>query len=339
MTLDRVLLIQLQQLGDVLLSSVLLEDLRQALPSARIDYLTRAKPAQLLQNNPHLSEVVLYDADHPLRMMGLVRRRRYDAIVDPQSNPRSAQLVLTSGAARRTGFAISGPWKLVYSETAPRETDPGEGVVRERQRLVELLGLPVTPRPPRLYLSSAEREQGRIDAAALGTAPGAPRVGLVLSAGSAPSVWPVDRFAELATRLQRESIAPVVVRTFGDEAEVARFESVTTGVPRADAPEIRRFLGLLSVLDLVVCANSGPAHFAMALGVPTVTLYGPTHARHWSPDLPIAGVVSSPRLHCVACARGEKRTAAGHTCMLEITVDAVHERVRALLAAAPRTKP
>jgi ADP-heptose:LPS heptosyltransferase len=164
-------------------------------------------------------------------------------------------------------------------------------------------------------------------------------VGLVLSAGSPPSVWPVDRFADLATRLQREGIAPVVLRTFGDEASVARFESIASGVPRADAPEIRRFLGLLSALDLVVCANSGPAHFAMALGVPTVTLYGPTYARHWSPDLPIAGVVSSPRKHCAACARGAKRTAAEHTCMLEITVDAVHEQVRALLAATSRTKP
>lgn len=336
--LDRVLLIQLQQLGDVLLSSVLLEDLRQALPNARIDYLTRAKPALLLNHNPHPSEVVIYDGDHPLRMMGVVRRRHYNAIVDAQSNPRSAQLVLTSGAARRVGFAISGPWRLVYTDTVPRETDPKDGVIRERQRLVERLGLAVTHRAPRLYLSEEERVRGQAEAAALAAEPGAPRVGLVLSAGSPPSVWPAERFAELAMRLRKGGMAPLVLKTIGDDDAVARFEAAATGVPRADVPQIRRFLGFLAALDLVVCANSGPAHFAMALGIPTVTLYGPTYAAHWSPDLPIAATVSSPRRQCAACAHGARRTAPEHTCMLEIEVEAVHERVRELLESAPRTR-
>lgn len=330
---ERLLLIQLRQLGDVLLTSALLEDLRAAFPASHIDFLTGIKPAELLRGNPFVSDVILHDQDHPLGTPWRVRSRRYRWVIDVQSSPRSAQAVLGSGAHRRVGWGISGPWRLVYTDRVPRTRWPSGYVVRERQRLLEQLDVPVAPRRPRLYLEAAERARGEDDVRSLGTPAGAPRVGLVLSAGAPGNVWPVERYAELATRLAADGVAPVVVRTHGDEDAVARCLALAGGALRADVPELRRFLGFVAALDLLVSADTGPAHMAMALDVPTVTLYGPTHALHWNPGLPTTAAVGSPRARCVGCARGRRRTAGGHTCMLEIDVGPVHARVLELLAA------
>lgn len=331
----RILLIQLQQLGDVLLTSPLLEDLRAAFPSARIDFLTRIAPASLLQGNPYPTEVILYDHARALRMPWLVRSRRYDCVIDAQSSPRSAQVVLASGAHRRVGWRSGGPWRLVYTDHIRRDEGHAGYVVRDRQRLLGPLNVPVADRRPRLYLDSAERAQGEAEVRARNLPAGTPRVGLVLSAGSPPSIWPVERFAALATRLAADGIAPIVLRTRGDEDAVSRCVSMALGALRMDAPELRRFLGLLSALDVLVCADTGPAHMAMALDVATVTLYGPTPANHWNPGLPTTAAVSSPRASCPACAAGLRRHAPSHRCMLEIEVDAVYARVRAMLSSAP----
>ena len=160
-------------------------------------------------------------------------------------------------------------------------------------------------------------------------------MGLVLSAGSPPSIWPVERFAALATRLAADGIAPIVLRTRGDEDAVARCVSMAAGAIRMDAPDLRRFLGVLSALDVLVSADTGPAHMAMALDVATVTLYGPTPADHWNPGLPTTAAVSASRTSCPACASGLRRNATSHRCMLEIEVEAVYARVRAMLSAAP----
>ena len=330
----RILLIQLQQLGDALLTSSLLEDLREALPAAQIDFLTRPKGAHLLAGNPFASSIISYDADHPWRMLGRIRARRYDLVIDAQSSPRSAQLVLASGARRRVGYAVSGPWKLVYTDRVPRDLDPPFFMVRERQRLVQQAGIPVRERQLRLYLTEEERARGRADAAALGTPAGSPRVGMVLSAGSPQSVWPVERFAILADALASDGFAPVVIRTRGDDDAIARCRALTDAVALADGQDLRRFVGLLSALDLLIGADSGPVKMAAAIGVPTVTLYGPTHAKHWHPNAANAVAVSSPRAQCIGCARRLRRNAPEHTCMLEIDVEAVHAGVRQLLRPA-----
>ncbi|HUF28247.1 MAG TPA: glycosyltransferase family 9 protein [Gemmatimonadaceae bacterium] len=328
----RILVVQLQQLGDVMLSAPLLEDLRDAHPTAAIDFLTGAPASELVRGNPFLSELLVYDRDHPLRMPGRIRGRRYDWLIDLQSSPRTAPVTLFSGARRRAGWDIRGPWRIAYTDRLSRQPRD-EYVVRQRQRMLELLGVPVRPRMPRIFLTTEERSRGVSDVESLPTPPGAPRVGLVLSARAAGSTWPVERYADLAGRIAGENAAAVVLGTVGDEERVARCLALAPAAVSAHLPRLRRFVGGLAALDLLVCGDTGPAHMAMAVGTPTVTLYGATDARHWNPGLPTTVAISSPRARCGACRRGAARMAPDHTCMLEIGVEEVHARVRASLAA------
>jgi heptosyltransferase-2 len=328
---SRILLIPLQHLGDARLSSALLEDLRDAYPSAEIDFLTRPLAAELIDGNPFASAIVRYDADRPMTMLREIRARRYELVIDVQSNARSAAVTLASGAPRRIGWS-KGPRSLVYTKRVPRPKEK-EYVVRYRQRMLQFLGIATGQRYPRIFLSPSERAAGAARVRAIPGAPDARRVAFVLSARAPGSIWPVDRFAAVAESLAAEGHVPVVLPTAGDDALVAECLRRAPSAHRADFSGLRAFVGGLAAFDLLICGSTGPSHMGVAVGIPTITLFGADDPATWNADLSTAIAISSPRATCPACASRASRMAASHTCMQEIPVAAVTDRARAVLAA------
>src|SRR5918911_278473 len=161
-----ILLIQIRYLGDVVLSTALLEDLRCALPGAAMDFLVGETAAPLLLEHPLIRERIVLDVDHPAAMWRRVRARHYDWVIDVQGNLRTAMLTRLSGAPVRVGWRVRA-WPLAYTHAPPRGGGP-EYVVRERRRLLELVGVPASSAGPRLYLSAEERDRGERDAIAAG---------------------------------------------------------------------------------------------------------------------------------------------------------------------------
>ena len=338
---QRILVIQLQQLGDALLTAPLLEDLRGAYPSATIDFLTRPLAATLLDGNPFASNIIRYDAKRPVGMLRDIRARRYDTIFDLQSNGRSAAVVLSSGAPHRTGWE-KGPRSLVYSVRVPR-VHRDEYVVRTRQRMLEHVGISVLPRLPRIFLSPAEvaagtealveQTDGRAGRPGSSALRDPLRVAIVLSARAPGSIWPVERFAAVAEQLATDGHVPVVLPTAGDSDLVTRFLQLAPNALSADFPTLRGFVAGLAAFDLLICGSTGPSHMGMAVGTPTITLFGADDSSTWNAGLSTTIAINSPRATCVACAKRASRMAQSHTCMLEIPVDEVVARARAVLAA------
>jgi ADP-heptose:LPS heptosyltransferase len=326
---ERILVIQLQQLGDVLLTAPLLEDLREAHPSATLDFLTRPLAAELVEGNPFASSIIRYDARRPVGMMRDIRARAYDMLFDFQSNGRSAAIVLASGTPLRVGW-LKGPRSIVYTLRVPRVAR-NEYVVRHRQRMLEHAGVAVHPRLPRIFLSPAERMAGAGAVNALPGGPHARRVAIVLSARAPGSIWPVDRFAALAEQLAAEGHVPAVLPTAGDDDLVAQFLKLAPSARRVDFPGLRPFVAGLASFDLLVCGSTGPSHMGMAVGTPTITLFGADSSTTWNAGLATTVAVSSARRTCAACAQGASRMAPTHTCMMEISVAQVADSARALL--------
>src|SRR5690349_8492235 len=95
------LVVQLKRAGDVIVTTPVLEALRQALPSTKISFLVDRAFAPLLKNNPFLDHVVVYNRQAPWRTWQALRRASYDWILDFQSSPRSIIAGLLSGARLR----------------------------------------------------------------------------------------------------------------------------------------------------------------------------------------------------------------------------------------------
>lgn len=325
----RVLLIQLRRLGDVVLSTALLEDVHRAWPDARTDFLVGAAAAPLLAGHPTLHERIVLDPDRTLDMWREVRARRYDVVIDVQGSLRTAMLTRASGAPVRVGWRIRG-WRLWYTQARSRK-GPVEYVVRERQRLLELAGIPPGPSCPCIHLSDEERARGECDARAAGLPLGAPRVGLLLSTREPAKDWPVASFAALARSLARAGVAPMVFQTPGDEARVEEVRAAAPSAAVVPPLELRRFLGLLATCQALVSGDTGPAHMADALGVPRVTIFGATSPVAWCPDRPTVVPVVGPGSRVVPMRERARVLASGHDFTGGITPEAVLERVMTLL--------
>lgn len=327
---QRILLIQVRRLGDVILAAGILEDLRRAFPSAQIDFLTGPVPAQLLRHHPLIDELMVYDRAHHWREALRLRRRRYDWVIDGQGSPTTARLAWLSGAPVRAGWGVR-VWHHLYTHVVPRAGLENVYVVRERQRFLEMLGVPIGEPRTRLVVTPDEVAAARQVLRGAGVPDERPRAALVLSVSEPIREWPAERYAALATALEADGIAPVLLENPGDESKVARFRAAAPQVPVVRTYDARLLLGTITACDVLVSGDTGPAHMATALGVPRVTLYGPTDPDQWNPGLPTTPRIVDPGFR-VMTAR-ERRRETDHPGLTGIPVEAVHAEVRRLARA------
>ena len=280
----RLLLIQKGALGDVTLTTALLDDLHRAFPDARLDFGVGSAAAPLLEAHPLIGERVIIDAAPAWRMARTIHLRGYDWIVDVQSSPRTAIITRLSGAAVRIGWR-QRVWHRAYTHAIPRVLQQ-EYVIRARRRLLEAAGVPVGESGPHLELRSEERAAGAQALASAGGTTGWPRIGMLLSTTELAKNWPVRHFAALAALLARDGFTPILFDAPGDEARIAAVRAAAPEAIVAPRLRLRAFLGALAACDVLVSADTGPAHMADALGVRRVTIFGATSPVGWVPPRP-----------------------------------------------------
>lgn len=153
--------------------------------------------------------------------------------------------------------------------------------------------------------------------------------------------WLPDRVAEVAARLVRErGMAAVLTGAAGDRDTGRAIESWLRAHAPAEAGRVanligapggvRSLIGLLSHARVVISNDSGAAHVAAALGVPTVTIFGPTDERVTAPAGPLGpGVALTHDVFCRPCMLRD--CPIDHRCMKRITADTVYASAEALL--------
>ena len=336
--IQRILLIQLRRLGDVVLSTALLDDLHRVLPEAQIDMLVSRHAAPLVAGHPLLRSRIVLEDRGTLGTAKLVRSSGYDAVFDIQGSMRTAMITRASGAPLRVGWKVRGA-PLAYTHALARGGAP-EYVVRRRRRLLELAGIPVSDTLPRITLTPHERLQGEADLRSAGAPPVGRRVAFALVTSSPARDWPIERFATLANALLDRGVTPIVLAA-GTPASVAgKLRALCPRailVPALDNDrdrEMRRFLGVLAACDVLLSGDTGPAHMADALDVPRVTLYGPTTPDNYAPGLAttVALRTAGPPVRI----RDENRLhREGHDFFSGVTVDMVLNAILTLLDSAP----
>ena len=328
---QRVLIAQTGFLGDVVLSTSLMQAARELWPRAYVAALVRPAAVPLLQGLPFLDEVLPDErgsAASRFRTLARLRQGRFDLGLSTSRSPRVGMLLRLAGVRRRAGYRL-GANRCFYTDLVDRPD--GEHVSRRDLSLLQPLGVEADWRRPQVAVATA---LGPALEAALRECP---RPWVALAPGS---VWPtkrwtVDGFAGVARSLAAGGATVLLVGSPDERAVAAEVAQA--------APEARNFCGhttlpelaaLLAQCDALVCNDSAPAHIAGAVGTPVVQLYGPT-----TPDLGFAPLDPRSRtveveldcrpcaqLHAPACPRGHFR------CMREITPEQVLGAVRATLA-------
>lgn len=335
MTLDRnaiqqILVIKLRAIGDVLLSTIVTKNLRLGFPHARIDYLTEPPSADVLKGNPFLNETVVFDksAMSGADLIRLVRRRRYDLVIDLFGNPRTALVTRLSGAKYRVGYRFRNRTYAYNIVVEPRG-----GIVHNTQfNLDALEAINVDIHDRNLYFQFDDGDAAYVDAF-LRQAHLEDKLLVCLNPGGGwyTKRWGLDRFAMLGDRLAVELNAHIVLSWGpGQLPDVEHIQSLMKSrafIPPATT--LKQLGALLKRCMFVVTNDSGPMHIAAALHVPVLGIYGPTNPTLQGPYGMQHVVVQKTGLECLGCNLTE--CPIGHPCMLDLPVDAVMQGVDELL--------
>jgi heptosyltransferase III len=154
--IKKILCIKPRGIGDIILSTIILENLKQAYPEALIDYLTEGFAKASLDNHPLVNKVLtMKKTEFPLKAAWKIRKEKYDLILDLWSNPRSAQITFLSGVKYRTGFAYRGR-KYAYNILATSERGDNHSAEHNLE-LLKALEIPVTSKSVKYYTSEEDK--------------------------------------------------------------------------------------------------------------------------------------------------------------------------------------
>lgn len=354
----RILLIRPDHIGDLLFATPALRGLRTAFPDAHLACMLGPWGKPVLEGNPHLDEIIVCDFPAfgrrpktsvvaPYRTLlswaGELRRHRFDlAIVLRFDHWWGALLAHVTGIPRRLGYAVP-ECEPFLTHALPYVSERHE--VQQNWDLVRQASqLGRRPLPERAgTLEFPIRDQDRAVVAAhlaeRGVTSDTDLMAIHPGAGAPVKLWRPEAFAQVADVLSsRYQVVPVISGGPG-ELDLAwsvyghmRAESIVA----AGDTSLGELAALFQRCRLVVGPDCGPLHLAVAVGTPTVHLYGPVDAGKFGPwGDPLKNVVVTSQRECIPCNRLDYRTEElpCHPCVREITPEAVVDAADRLLAA------
>ncbi len=323
-----IIVIKPRAIGDVLLSTSVLPNLREAYPDARIDFLVESFASEVLLSNPNIDHVITYDTrkESSLSIILKVRKNKYEMAVDLFGNPRTAVITLLSGARVRVGFPFK--WRrYAYNILVPPRSGSVHNVEFNLDAL-RRLGIPVNSRLPQFFLDQKHLDFAGRFLISHGLKEGR-FVSINIGGGWNIKRWPVDKFVELSKMIKSELHEPVAVLYGPSEVEDARRICESSGAVLAPPTSLKEMGAILKLSHLLVTNDSGPMHIAAALGVPTLAIFGPTSPRLQGPYGNISEIVRNEKLDCLEC--NLTRCPIGNLCMTQLDPENVFSRLQALL--------
>ncbi len=338
----RILLARRSSIGDIVLTMPTLVALRRGFPDAYIAWMVDRRFHEIVKGHDCLDEVIpvpRYPGHALVRFLRetiqsvrVLRERKFDMAVDTQDLLKSSMFCLLSGAPRRIGFDDE---RREFNWLCMNELAPGNSDIHAVDRylmMAEYLNCPTEPIEFRLPI--AEASQNWADRFIEEHHPAGDRllVGLNLGAGQPHRHWPTQYFAQLAAALHHDEEACSVLIGGPEDRKLAASVQQQLTVPAIDAvgqTTLGQLPALIQRCDVLVSADSGPLHIAVAVGIPTVALFGPSFPHLTGPygDNNIV-LWSEPE-----CACWRKPRCSDYPCMREITVASAHEAVHQLLEA------
>ena len=310
-TSQRLLLVKLGAMGDVLRTTSLLPSLRSHYTGSRISWVTRGESLDLLRGNPDIDEIIEY----PFPALPRLLVQQYDLVVNLDFDYEGACLAELAQGARRLGFGCDAEGRLFALNPGAQTwcaMSLRDDLKRANRRSYQELMAevcetpPATQASPTLYLTEEEVEFGRGFAMRHGLSVGGRIVGLNTGAGPRWPMksWTLDGYERLIA-LTRSVLGAKILLLGGPAEEQRHATLLSRGGPGVYTTgghnTLRQFASLVRLCDVVVTGDTLALHLALALGRKIVALFGPTSQAEIALDG--HGVKLSAGLDCEGCYR------------------------------------
>lgn len=335
---ERVLIVRMSAMGDVVQTTPVARGIRQVLPDCHLAWMAQRPFSTLLEHNPHIDELIVL----PHRNLGIadlldawwkIKAGDFTIAVDAQGLLKSAVVTWASGA----------PWRIGQAEAREAAGFAYNELVRDRgdqiyvsQRYLDLcasLGVDRDDFVPEITL--VDEDYAPVDELLLsaGVSGDEPLVAIAPCAAEARKEWPEASFVRVAEAVIDRFGARIIVPGSPGEVERAeRFaaqlgENVTVLAGRTN---MRQVAALLSRCNLLIAGESGLTHIGYAVGTPLVCIVGPTPLRN-GPTGPNARTVYAEGIDCRPCRR---KNCPHSRCLHRVTPEMVIEAVEELAPVA-----
>ncbi len=337
--MNNILIVRTDRLGDVLLTTPVSTALRATFPGARISWLVRPYTAPLLEHNPDIDQILVDRGESPAQLADRIRNERYDAAIVAYPRWRIVLALWLARVPLRIGPANKAYCVLLNRRVRQRRSKGAKHEADCNLELLAPLGAPFKRYPTRYVATDEERNAARRLLDAKGISGERPVAILHPGSGGSSARWPLGHFMELGDRLHASGCDLVVTGGPGENHKGA----MTAGLRRppvfipAGSVSIRELAAILSWADLVVTNSTGPLHLAVALGVPTVSIYSSIPTRHPARWGPYPAYVEGDETHRVVLAPLRGGGGKGIEDMGAVSVEEVARICNAKLAGkAPR---
>jgi heptosyltransferase-2 len=343
--IERVVVRGTNWVGDAVMTIPALRELRRVLPHAHLTLATRSWAEGIFRDADFIDDLLIYDrgardVHSVLRQTRAWRDRSFDLAVLFQNAFEAALIAAIARVPHRMGYAtdrrrllLTHPLELPAWHNRRHEVFYYLNVIEEVEKL--FYGTSEIPkRAPVFALQVSKLRQAealellrmhgaRLDRFIVAMCPG--------STNSRAKRWPANRYAELADQLIERDGAEVILVGEADEARVSR-EVVAhmrhQPVMLTGHTSLAQLVAVLSISDLLVTNDTGPAHIAAALERPTLTIFGPTDPTTTRPFSNAAEIIRHPPA-CAPCMLRD--CPIDHRCMTAITPQEIFTRASLIL--------
>jgi heptosyltransferase-2 len=295
--------------GDAVMTIPALRELRRVLPRAHITLATRPWAEGLFADADFIDDLLIYDRRNVravARQTREWRKRRFDVALLFQNAFEAALIAAAARVPVRMGYATDGRRALLTHAL------PIPGWRSERHEVFYYLNIVaeleqslygasrIEEHEPQLALSISEERKAR--AREFLSSEGLKMTGQLValcpgSTNSRAKRWPAERYAALADRFITEMGASVMLIGSPDELEVSReVERQMHHRPLmlTGRTDLQLAVAVLSLADVLITNDTGPAHISAALTRPTLVIFGPTDPRTTRPFSPVAEIIRHP---------------------------------------------
>ena len=318
--MNKILLVRLGSLGDIIHTIPAAAAIRRAHPSAAIDWLVDVRHRELLDLVPVINRRISIDTSNVGSLWSAVseiRRAKYDVVLDLQGLLKSALLARVSGAPRVIGFPAQllreRAARIFYSETSgdavPHVIDKNLSMLRAIGVRMPEVAFPLEDRNPGIAAEARSR---------LGLAGGTPFVLINPGAAWPNKRWPPVYFAELSRELAKRHGLRSLVLWGPGEQPLADAVAIASDNTAAVSPptSVADLVSLSKAAALMISGDTGPLHIAAAAGTRIVGIFGPTDPQRNGPWVEDDLVAS--RYRACAC-HYQRQCRISGWCLLDIS--------------------
>ncbi len=282
--MNRILIVNVNWLGDVIFSLPIFKALKKAYPKAFVSCLAVPRVKEILDSCSWIDQVIVYDDEKahatPWGKIKLIRQlhaQEFDTVFLLHRSLTRALLVFWAGIPNRIGYDAKGRGFLLTHKVQPRP----EYIHRSDLYLnvIESFGVPVQDRTCALEISAQELAKFRNRLTEKGIGPQDFLV--IVNPGGNWDLkrWPKENFGRLIERLAKEFKFKIIISGAAQDIDLANHiaaSSKTDPIVLTGTTELKELLALFKCANLVITADTGPLHLAGGVGTSTIALFGPT---------------------------------------------------------------